>query len=167
MIHHILKFLIQFIQLCYISFCIFFIIRCIFRINLTEFFFDLLNDLHCIHRRSPHMFINLMYRMRVFLSMLFMICFVLFMLRIILVMIVMIVMIMTTFFFHSFHMFLFHCIDTVYQLQSLSSIVRHGFKNVFYPGIILTTHIDKQITVLDRNNILWCRLIRMCLLTRF
>ena len=102
--------------------------------------------------------------MHIFLSMLFMIFmifFVFLMLRIILI------MIMSTFFFHAFHMFLFYCINTIHQLQSLSPVVRHGLKNVFHPGIILTTYINKQITVLDRNNILWRRLIRMCLLARF
>ena len=75
-------------------------------------------------------------------------------------------MVMITFFLHAFFLLFFHCIHTVRQFQCLSAIIWHGLQDILHPCIIFSSDINEQVTVLDRYDILGCRLIRMGFLAR-
>ena len=68
---------------------------------------------------------------------------------------------------HALHLFFLHGIHTVHQFQSDHIRLRHGFQDLFHPGIVLPAHIDEHITVLYGDDILGCRLIGMSLFAGF
>ena len=70
-------------------------------------------------------------------------------------------------FLHAFYSFLTEDLDHIHQTQGLRGLFAHGFQDLFHPDIILTAHVNEQITVLDIPDILGSRLVGMNLLTGF
>ena len=75
-------------------------------------------------------------------------------------------MFMTTFFFHPFYVFFIYRIHAVDQAKQSDMLCIDGVQNILHPFIVLTAHINKQITILDLQNVLRCRLIGVCLFSR-
>ena len=131
--------------------CIFLISLSIIRVCLGEQLLDLIHNRGRIDRGRPHMLVDLMHRMRL----LCLISVILFLL-----------VAVSRLLLHALHMLLLDCVHTVYELQRAHPGVGHGIQDILHPGVVLAAHVDEDIAVLYRDDVLRRRLIGMRLLPR-